>query len=239
MWSLHQPIHLWVAGLHISSMILLVKLASLSLRNLARALKIEMQPRYRNLVTVLAVWSGSHMPLCSSWNGPGTPGHWQLRQSIQLYGHLYASKVYMQEVHKSSGHNWVGQFALMLQATCTRLNGLLHPIGHAWPPKALPQQGQGMAMSLMTYIPIAPIQAATWWALGTTKSRKSSVSPLGVECRDKAPWWIMKFCWFVRSAGLLHWNCVLPEVPSNLSSAPSASPTLCPTLGLFSGLQPN
>ena len=30
-----------------------------------------------------------------------------LRQSIQLQGHLYASKVYMQEVHQSSGYNWV------------------------------------------------------------------------------------------------------------------------------------
>ena len=29
------------------------------------------------------------------------------RQSIQLQGHLYASKVYMQEVHWSGGHNWV------------------------------------------------------------------------------------------------------------------------------------
>ena len=27
------------------------------------------------------------------------------RQSIQLQGHLYASKVYMQEVHQSSAHN--------------------------------------------------------------------------------------------------------------------------------------
>ena len=30
-----------------------------------------------------------------------------LRQSIQLQGCLYASKVYMQEVHWSGGHNWV------------------------------------------------------------------------------------------------------------------------------------
>ena len=30
-----------------------------------------------------------------------------LRWSIQLQGHLYASKVYMQEVHQSGGHNQV------------------------------------------------------------------------------------------------------------------------------------
>ena len=80
------------------------------------------------------------------------------RQSIQLQGHLYASKVYMQEVHQSSGH--FGQIALMLQAMCTGLNGLLHLIGHAWPPEALPQQGQGMVMSLITHIPMALIQGS-------------------------------------------------------------------------------
>ena len=29
------------------------------------------------------------------------------RQSIQLHGHLYASKIYMQEVQWGSGHNQV------------------------------------------------------------------------------------------------------------------------------------
>ena len=32
---------------------------------------------------------------------------YNLRQSVQFQGHLYASKVYMQEVHQSAGHNWV------------------------------------------------------------------------------------------------------------------------------------
>ena len=40
-------------------------------------------------------------------------------------------------------------------------------------------------------------KAATWWALGTMKSR-SLVLPLGIECRYKAPWWIEKFCQFHR-----------------------------------------
>ena len=37
-------------------------------------------------------------------------------------------------------------------------------------------------------------RAATQCSLGTRKSRISSVSPLGIEHRYKAPWWISKFC---------------------------------------------
>ena len=41
-----------------------------------------------------------------------------------------------------------------------------------------------------------PFKAATQWALGTTKSRRCSIPPLGIECRYRAPWWIVKFCQF-------------------------------------------
>ena len=41
-----------------------------------------------------------------------------------------------------------------------------------------------------------PLRVATWCALRTMKSRRSLVSPLDVEHRYKAPWWIVKFCWF-------------------------------------------
>ena len=44
--------------------------------------------------------------------------------------------------------------------------------------------------------PWHPFKMVTWWALGTMKSRRSSVSPLGIEGRCKAPWWIIKFCQF-------------------------------------------
>ena len=53
----------------------------------------------------------------------------------------------------------------MLQAMCTGLNGLLHLIGHAWPPQMLPQQGQGTVMSLMTHIPMAPIRGSDMMGL--------------------------------------------------------------------------
>ena len=62
---LYQLIHLGVVGhglqsfmpriLHISSITLLVKLAPLSLKSLARAPKIEMYPPYKNLATVFTV----------------------------------------------------------------------------------------------------------------------------------------------------------------------------------------
>ena len=54
-------------------------------------------------------------------------------------------------------------------------------------------------VALMTCIPMAPVQgSATQWALGTMNSRRSSVLSLGIECRYKAPWWIVKFCWFCK-----------------------------------------
>ena len=43
-----------------------------------------------------------------------------------------------------------------------------------------------------------PFRVATQCALGTAKSRRSSVLPLGIECRYNTPWWITKFCQFCR-----------------------------------------
>ena len=66
----------------------------------------------------------------------------ELRQSIQLQDHLYASKVYMQEVQQSGGHNQVqkhfGQITLMLQASHAGLDRLPHLSGYTWPPEMLP-----------------------------------------------------------------------------------------------------
>ena len=45
-----------------------------------------------------------------------------------------------------------------------------------------------------------PFKVVTQWALGTTKCRRSSVSPLAIEHRYKAPWWTMKFCQLCRSS---------------------------------------
>ena len=41
-----------------------------------------------------------------------------------------------------------------------------------------------------------PFRAVTWCAFGTMKSSKSSFSPLGMEHRYRAFWWIVKFWWF-------------------------------------------
>ena len=86
-----------------------------------------------------------------------------LRWSVQLLGHLYASKVCMQEVHQSSGHNQVwrhyGQIALMLEAIHAQdlidCHIWLVIPGHQ---KHSPKQRQGMIISLMTHISVAPIQ---------------------------------------------------------------------------------
>ena len=82
-----------------------------------------------------------------------------------------------------------------------------------------------------------PFKVVTWWALGTMKSRKILSLTFGHWVQVQGS---LDELWnsanSVRSAGLLHWRHVLPEVPSNLSSSvPSASPTLCSTLGPLSG----
>ena len=41
-------------------------------------------------------------------------------------------------------------------------------------------------------------RVATQWAFGTTNSSRSLVSPLGIEWRYKTPWWITKFCQFLK-----------------------------------------
>ena len=43
-----------------------------------------------------------------------------------------------------------------------------------------------------------PFKVVTQWALGTTKIRRSLVSPLGVEHRYKTPWWTIEFCPFYK-----------------------------------------
>ena len=64
------------------------------------------------------------------------------RQLVQLHGHLYAGKMYMQEVQGSIGHYWVQRclrlITLMLQAMHAGFDGLLHLTNHSWPPEVFP-----------------------------------------------------------------------------------------------------
>ena len=46
--------------------------------------------------------------------------------------------------------------------------------------------------------PWHPFRAVTWYAFGTMKSRRSSLLPLGIKCRYRAFWWIVKFCQFCK-----------------------------------------
>ena len=50
-------------------------------------------------------------------------------------------------------------------------------------------------------------RVATQCAFGTTKSSNSSFSPLGIECRYRAFWWIVKF-----------WQCHRISQPSSLEA---------------------
>ena len=84
-----------------------------------------------------------------------------------------------------------------------------------------------------------PFKVVTQWAVGTTNSSKSSVSPWGTEHRYKAPWWITKLCWFCKIIQPSLQGCVLPGEVLNLSSQPSASLILHLVLGPLSGLWPN
>ena len=82
-----------------------------------------------------------------------------------------------------------------------------------------------------------PFIVATWCTLGTTRSRRSSVLPLGVEHRYKPPYELWNSVNSIRSVCLLHWRHVLPKASSNLSaSVPLVSPKLCSTSGPLSGL---
>ena len=85
-----------------------------------------------------------------------------------------------------------------------------------------------------------PFRVATWCVLGTTKSRRSSVLPLGIEHRYKAPCELQNSVDSLGSVYLLHWRHVLPETSLDMSaSVPSANPTLHSTSGLLTGLQPS
>ena len=72
----------------------------------------------------------------------------------------------------------------MLQAMHAGLDRLLPLVGHTWSTEVLLQQRQGTVMPLMTHILVAPIQSGNTMGLG---DHKSSVPPLGIEHRYKAP----------------------------------------------------
>ena len=77
-------------------------------------------------------------------------------------------------------------------------NRLPHQIGHAWPPEMLPQQDRVWSHPWWPAFLWHLFKVVTWWALGMTKSRRPLVSTLGIEWLYKAPWWIVKFCWFCK-----------------------------------------
>ena len=184
-------------------MLLLIKFTPQSLRSLAKAQKIVMQPWYRNLAAVSSVWVGvAYAITCFmkwSWN----------TKTLATLGSLFSSRV----------------VSMLVKSTCkrsiravatTRCRGTLDKL-----PSCCKQCAQDLIDCCISLVmpghqkcycnkdrvqshpwwPASwwhPFKAVTQWALGTPKSRRSSVSPLGIECRYKAPWWTMKFCWLCK-----------------------------------------
>ena len=182
-----------------------MKLAPQSLRSLARAPKIEMWPWYRNLVTVLTVWLGvTYTIMCfMKWS-------WNIRTWVTLGG-LFSSRV----------------VSMLVKSTCKRSMRVVATIRCWGTLDKLPSCCKQCVQDLMDcciwlampghlkcscskdkvwlwpWWPASlwhPFKVVTWWALGAMKSRKSPVSPLCIECKYKAPWWIVKFCWFHKTS---------------------------------------
>ena len=141
-----------------------------------------------------------------------------LRWSIQLLGHLYASKVYIKRpnwVVATIGHRGTldkspsccKQCAQDLRDCCI---WLVMP-GHQ---KCSHNKDRVWSHPWWPTSQWYPFKVVTWCALGTTKSRRSSVSTLGMDHRYKLldePW---SSAGYPRLVCLLHWRHILPEVPS-------------------------
>ena len=215
-----------------------MKLAPQLLRSLARAPKIEMCPCYRNLVTVLAVWSGViYANTCFvKWS-------WNTRMLATLGGWFSSMVISMLVKSKCKWSN-----------RAVAIMGCRGTLGK-WPSCCKQCTQDLMDCCIWLIIPSYqkcshsndkvwswpwwpaslwhPFRAVTEWALGTTNNIRSSVSPLGIECRYKAPWWIAKLCQFHK----ISWPSSL-EVCSTRSAfksiclpGPSASLELHSTVG--------
>ena len=113
--------------------------------------------------------------------------------------------------------------SMLVKSTCKRSRGVVAMIGHRGALKKLPsccKQCVQVLMDCHIWLVIPSHQkhscnrdsvwsqpwcpaslwhlfrVATWCAFWTTKSRRSLFSPLGIECRYRAFWWIVKFCQF-------------------------------------------
>ena len=118
MWSLHQPISLWVIWhdlqfLHTEEHTQFINDAAHKVSTL-----ITQEPGWspkdwdvtliQQLADCLAIWLGGH--ICQNMFCEVVLKHQDVgnsRQLVKLHGHLYAGKIYMQEVQGSGGHYWV------------------------------------------------------------------------------------------------------------------------------------
>ena len=217
---------------------LLINLAPQSLRNLVGAPKIEMLPWYRNLAMVLAVWSGVTYTITffMKWS-------W-ITWTFMTLGSLFSSRV----------------ISMLVRSTCKRSIGAEATIRYKGTLGTSPLYCKQCAQDLIDcciclaipdhqkcscrrdgiwsypWWPTSqwhPFRVATQWSLGTTRSKRSSVSPLGINCRYKAPLWTVKFCQFCKiSQPSLLEVCSTRSVFEFVFFLPSASSTLHSMSGL-------
>ena len=182
-----------------------MKFAPQSLRSLGGAPKNEMYPWCKNLVTVFAVWwVVTYATTCF------VKKSWKTRIFATL-GSLFSSMV----------------ISILVKSMCWRSIRVVDTVGckgtfDKLPPcckQCIQDLGDFCTWSVIPghqkhshnkdSMQSCPQCPASWWhpfgvampcALATVKSRRSSALPLGVKHRYKAPWWIMKFCWFCKTS---------------------------------------
>ena len=180
-----------------------MKFAPWSFRSLAGAPEIKMYPWYKNLAMVLVVWLGAMYTIMCLWNGPGTPGH---SQPKAVYLAPCSSQCYL-SLHARDPLEWQTQLGVgVLWKSCPHAASnacrILWTSAPGWSflaTRSFPTTNG--RVWLCPWWPASqwhPFRVATQCALGITKSMRSSVFPLGIEHRYKAPWWVTIFCQFCR-----------------------------------------
>ena len=214
-----------------------MKFAPQSLRSLARTPKIAMWPWHKNVATVFAVWLGiMYAIMCFK--------KWSLNAKMfATLGSLFGSVVISMLV-KSTRKRSIGVVDMIgCRGTLDNLPSCSKQYMQDFLYLASHQNYSCNSVQPHPWWPVSqwhPFKAATQSALGIMKSRRSSVSSLGIKCRYKAPWWITKFCQLckIRLPSSLQ-ACSARSTIKSVFFVPPASPTLCSTLSLLSGFWPS
>ena len=185
------------------------------------------------------------MPICASWSGLGTP------EMLVTLGDWFGFKVVSMLI-ESTCRRSMGAVAMMgcmealgkLPSCCIQYVQVLMDC-HIWlviPSHQKHSCSKDKVQSRL-WCPASqwhPFRVVTWCASGTMKSSKSSFLPLGVECRYRHFWWIMKFWCFLKTSQPSLPETCSPKTASDQSSfGLLTSPTQHSALDPLSGLLPS